>query len=100
MEGFNPVYLMELEPRSITGRSMYVGTKHFDRIKQWIDISIFMLERFIREYPGEQMRKVDLQEKAALGTMGEGFGVADLRVPGEQLKKYDLSVRVANRSLG
>ena len=80
MEGFDPVHLMALEPCYVPGLPTYIGTKYLEWIEEWIGYSIHVLKRFTLEYPGEQIRRVDLKEKAALG---KAFEFNTLRVNGK-----------------
>ena len=80
MEGFDPAHLMSIEPCYNPGRLTYIDTKYRLWIEEWIYDSIFALECFIREYPGEEMRRMDLSEKAVLG---KSFGISSLRLRGK-----------------
>lgn len=80
MEGFDSAQVMALEACYVAGRSNYIDVKYYEWIEEWMDASIRTLIRFIREYPGEQMRRVDLKERAALGI---AFELGTLRVDGK-----------------
>ena len=80
MESFWPAHIMMLGPSHVLGKSTLVNAWQYGWVKEWVRASIDALERFIREYPGEKMRKVDLGERKALG---KAFDIGTLRVRGK-----------------